>query len=91
MIGIPIIAMVCVMTPAQHIIDLFGGVGALHKATGTPRSTIYRWTWPKERGGTDGHIPRWHHDDLLKAAEQNGLTLAPIDLVQPPTDEGRAA
>ena len=79
------------MSPAQHVIDVFGGVVPLCEAAGVRRSTVYRWTWPKSRGGTDGHIPRWHHENILQAAHDRGLSLTAVELVAPPTDEGRAA
>ena len=78
------------MTPAQHVIDLFGGVAPLCEAAGVRRSTVYRWTWPKERGGTDGHIPRWHHETILQAARERDLNLTAIELVAPP-NTGEAA
>ena len=85
------VATVSLMTPAQRVIDVFGGVAAVCEAASVRRSTVYRWTWPKERGGTDGHIPRWHHDDLLKASRERGLGLTAIDLVAPTDGAGEAA
>lgn len=43
--------------PACGVIERCGGVDAVAKMTGRHPSRVRRWTFPKERGGTDGLIP----------------------------------
>lgn len=53
------------MDPAKSILAHIG-VEKAAEITGKHISRIYRWTHPKERGGTGGVIP---HDDALKLLE----------------------
>lgn len=63
---------------AHRIIDKFGGVAALAaalKEAGTTiygRQTVMHWK-------TVGHIPAQRHADVLRAARQKGVELAPED------------
>lgn len=67
---------------ADRVIGLFGGARRLARtltALGHPTnpSTVFRWTYPKHRQGTDGMIPTrtWPH--ILKAARYEGIFLTP--------------
>lgn len=65
---------------AERVIRKFGGAKNLSRillSLGRPRdpATIYRWTYPKEIGGTDGLIPTAAWPDLLMAARQEGIIL----------------
>lgn len=42
-------------------------------------SRVFRWTYPKERGGTDGVIPAKHQAALLDRARAAGIDLTPND------------
>ena len=42
---------------AQRIVDKFGGPRRLAYAAGLEPSRVYRWLYPKDRGGTGGIIP----------------------------------
>ncbi len=69
---------------AERIINKFGGVPNLVKAletAGRPRhrQNIYRWTWPRERGGTGGVIPTSALEDVAEAARIEGVLLTPDD------------
>ena len=76
------------MTPAEKIIRKFGGAYRLSEALAAlgPEcyrrpSTIYRWTYPKEKRGTDGRIPT-RDVDLIKAAARGvGVYLTTEDFV----------
>lgn len=66
-------------TPAEHIIEICGGVQAVVAMTGVSASRVRRWTYPQDRGGTGGHVPAKHQSTLLKKATEAGLPLSPAD------------
>ncbi|TXG77606.1 hypothetical protein E6Q11_02435 [Candidatus Dojkabacteria bacterium] len=73
------------ITQAERIIRKFGGAQRLAKLlelTGEPISapTIYRWTYPRRDGGTNGLIPPDSLIKVLKAARFDGLLLTSQDL-----------
>lgn len=77
-------------TMALRIIRKFGSMKNIHaafKAAGHPKtkSVIYRWLYPKERGGTGGIIPGSAMPALHKAAFVAGIYLTPEDLDIRPT------
>lgn len=57
------------LNPAASIIEKFGGVEAVMNITQASRTRVYRWTQPRENGGTDGIIPTPHARKLLAHAE----------------------
>lgn len=57
-------------TPAEAVIDIFKGRANLARHLGYHRSTITRWTLPRNRKGTGGQIPRGAMDDILKLARK---------------------
>lgn len=63
---------------APFIIAKFGGVNALAQAIDKNPATVYRWTYPKEKGGTGGLIPS---ASLLKI--QAAANLLNINLSRP--------
>lgn len=72
-------------TMALRIIRKFGSMKNIHaafKAAGHPKtkSVIYRWLYPKEKGGTGGIIPGSALVALQKAAFVAGVYLSPEDL-----------
>ena len=70
----------CDMTNiASRIIEKFGGASNVAEIVGTERNAVYKWTYPKERGGSDGLIPSKYHGLLLKAARDRKLKLKPKD------------
>lgn len=44
-------------TQAEYVIDTFGGPAQMAKALGISLPTVYRWTYPLDKGGSDGLIP----------------------------------
>lgn len=77
------------MEPAASIIKKLGGPGAVAEFLGTAKNAPYRWTYARERGGTGGIIPHWHHEALLRMASEKGLHLSPADFF--PRTKGEAA
>ena len=69
------------MTAADRVINAFGGASRLSELTDIEKSSVYRWTYPKDRGGTDGAIPHANHNKILKAAAHAGIKLTRSDLV----------
>lgn len=67
------------MNPALRIIDKCGGFRAVAKMLGVDVSGVHRWTYPKERGGTDGRIPSRRQQPLINAALAAGIPLSPTD------------
>lgn len=71
---------------ARRIIHKFGGearlADLLTEYTGKPvaRSTIYRWTWPRSKGGTGGFIPSQKMRLLQSMARNEGILLTPQDV-----------
>lgn len=67
------------LEPANTVLAKIGGVDVAAQVTGKHPSRIYRWTYPRAKGGTGGVVP---HDDatkLLRHASENGIALTPSD------------
>lgn len=72
-------------TQAGRVLLKFGGARRLAfvlKQLGRPRdpATIYKWTYPQEKGGTGGTIPNHALDDVIAAARLAGVFLTADDL-----------
>lgn len=59
------------LDPAGSVIVALGGTGVVSRVTGVDRTQVWRWTQPREKGGTDGLIPPEHQSELLSYAEEN--------------------
>ena len=70
----------------QSIVDLFGGAQALAEAIGRDPASIYRWQYPKSRGGTGGRIPKSAIKSIVQAAQARGIPLHEGDLNDCPGD-----
>lgn len=75
------------MNPAASIISRMGGVEAVAAITGRHISRVYRWTYPVERGGTGGEIPRKEARKILAYARDNGIGLSAEDFLTPLSGE----
>lgn len=42
-------------------------------------SRVYRWTYPKSRGGTDGEIPSRHYAKILREGKKRGISVDVLD------------
>ena len=65
--------------PASVIIEKLGGVEAVAAVCAVDISRVYRWTYDKSSGGTDGRIPTRHQQTILDHARARGLDLSPAD------------
>lgn len=72
------------ITPAQHVIKKCGGIKAMAEITGRTQSNIHRWTYPKDRGGTGGFIPKPIEVMLLERAANGILDIGPSDFFPAP-------
>lgn len=77
------------MEPAHTIIDLCGGFRAVAEMVGRDETRVRRWTYPKDRGGTDGLIPSECQRALMEAARWRGLPLT-AEHFFPAQDKGAA-
>lgn len=60
---------------ANFIIRQFGGVKQLAKAINKDPATIYRWTYPKSKHGTDGRVPSSAMKSIIDAANELNISL----------------
>lgn len=70
---------------ADRVVWKFGGpirLSLILKAIGRPKdpSSIHRWMYPKEEGGSGGIIPGRAWPDLFMAARAEGVLLTSEDL-----------
>ncbi len=63
---------------------MLGGVPTLAKGINTTTTTVQRWRWPKDVGGTGGIIPHWRHEDILAFAQARGVELPYEALIRVP-------
>jgi hypothetical protein len=67
------------LDPASTIITRFGGVAAVADLLNLNRTSVLRWTHPKDRGGTGGLVPSKHQADLMAKAQERGVKIQPAD------------
>lgn len=69
-----------VRSQAQRIFDKFGNARKLATAIQRQPSSVYRWCYPKNKGGTGGLIPSSALPDVLEAARRLGIFVSSDDL-----------
>lgn len=72
---------------AEKVLAKFGGARSLARALQRldPKkhrdpASIYKWTYPRNKGGTGGLIPGYALGAVLEAARVEGILLSPDDL-----------
>lgn len=72
---------------AEKVLAKFGGARSLARALQRldPKkhrdpASIYKWTYPRDKGGTGGIIPGYALSAVLEAARVEGILLLPDDL-----------
>ena len=60
---------------AQPIIDAFGGEYELASLLGVAPSTVYRWGYDRQRGGTGGYIPTQRVSQVLDLAKKKRIKI----------------
>ncbi len=68
-------------TAADRVIFAFGGASRLSELTGIDKSSVYRWTYTKLKGGTNGSIPHANHVTILETAAKYDINITRSDLV----------
>lgn len=68
-------------TPADIVIERFGGCRAVARVLDVDHSWVVRWRKPKREGGTAGLVPVSHQRVLLEEAEKRGIELTAVELV----------
>lgn len=68
------------LSQAERVILKFDGARKLAAAIGADMSTVYKWTYPKAKQGTDGMIPSSAMRKVLLAARREGILLTNEDL-----------
>lgn len=69
------------MTPAEIVIEKFGGVRPLARALKIDHSSVSRWAMTKGKRGSDGKIPSKYQAQLLRLAESLGIDLSASELI----------
>ena len=73
------------LDPARSVIAKIG-IDKVSDITGKHISRVYRWMYPKERGGTGGLIPQSDQPLILSYANETGIDLSERDFFfRPPT------
>lgn len=67
------------LDPAKSVIAKAGGAALVARITGKTRSTVYRWMWRIEDGGTGGIIPADDQQVILTYAIEHGIRIKPSD------------
>lgn len=70
------------VTPAQHVINQFGGVRAAARSLGRTPSCISHWKRSRDEGGAGGRVPSALQGNILAIAEREGLDITATDLIQ---------
>lgn len=65
---------------ARTVIEKFGGPRKLAELLNKDRTTVYRWTYPRKKGGTGG-IPRAAQSEILRLAKLMGINVTAEDLI----------
>lgn len=69
-------------TPADKVINAFGGIRATALIVGRSPSSVARWRLPVERSGTTGgRIPGNLQQKILDYAQANGINLTADDII----------
>ena len=66
-------------SPADIVIEKFGGHRVVAEILGIDLSRVYRWTYESEQGGTGGTVPQKHQIPLMNAAKEKGIALSLAD------------
>lgn len=66
-------------TQAAKIAAKFGGFPKLAKAVKRTPATVYRWSYPKNRGGTGGVIPSSATAAVIAAAKRRNIRIPAAD------------
>ena len=71
------------MTGAEYLIDKFGkgstdpwvGIKLIADLVDRNKTSVWRWTQPKEKGGTNGRVPTSILKEILEEAERLNINI----------------
>ncbi|AQX21152.1 hypothetical protein Bcsk_004940 [Bartonella sp. CDC_skunk] len=69
--------------PAYTIIQYLGGASKVARILHKCKGAVYRITYPKKRGGSNGLFPATYQIQLLHYARKNNIDLRPDDFFYP--------
>ena len=69
------------MSPAEYVIQIFGGIRPLARVLGIAPSNIICWKKPNTICPDGGNIPARYHRALLAEAHNRNLALTPEQLI----------
>lgn len=78
------------LEPAKSVIAKIG-IEKVAEITGKHVSRVYRWMYPKEKGGTGGFIPQTDAQAILGYARLNGIALSASEFLEPAAQPEQAA
>lgn len=64
---------------AQRVINKCGGIRNTAYMIGLSVQSVYKWTIPRNKGGTNGLVPQKRQIELMVAAKKYGIILIPED------------
>ena len=72
---------VIVKSPADIVIEAFGGVRATARAIGRQPGCVSKWRGGRDAHGLDGRIPASVQPIILREARRRGLDITAEDLI----------
>lgn len=72
------------MSIAETVIAKCGGVARTAEITQRTQSAVYRWTYPKDRGGTGGTVPVDAQQLIMAAARAGVVDISAEDFFAKP-------
>lgn len=69
-------------TPADKVIEAFGGVRKTALAVGRASSSVCRWRMPREKGGLAGRVPSSVQPIIMAMILEGKLQLTAADLIE---------
>lgn len=67
----------------QTVADKVGGIKALAALAERNPKSVYRWTWPVDRGGTGGLVPLSAQRRIVANARAKGVDVSFADFAPP--------
>jgi hypothetical protein len=75
---------------AEHVITKCGGPKIVAEMLGLDVSSVHKWKYPTEKGGTGGLVPANRQQELLDKARSDGIELVPSDFFAAAENVGAA-
>lgn len=69
------------MLTATDIINLFGGAPIIASGLNLERTSVYKWTYPKNKGGSGDRVPLKWAGPIINLAKARGITLGYEDVI----------